>query len=69
MDLEVIIANINKKDREITLSLRALEKQEERSALEENVLRNKEIEEESKSNLGDMIKAEIEDKDSTKGNE
>jgi len=69
LELEVIIANINTKDREITLSLRALEKQEERSALEENVLRNKEIEEESKSNLGDMIKAEIEDKDSTKGNE
>ena len=69
MELEVIIANINKKDREVTLSLRALEKQEERSALEENLLKNKEIEEASKSNLGDMIKAEIEDKDTIKGNE
>ena len=62
IEMEVIIANINKKSREIILSLRALEKAEERSALEENVQRNKEIEEASKSNIGDMIKAEIEEK-------
>jgi len=61
LEMEVVIANINKKDREIILSLRALEKAEERSALEETTQKNKEIEEASKSNLGDMIKAEIEE--------
>ena len=58
-DLEVVIANINKKEREIILSLRALEKQEEKSALKDNAQKNKEIEEASKSNIGDLIKAEM----------
>ena len=61
MDLEVIVANINRKDREIILSLRALEKQEEKSALKDNAAKNKEIEEAHKSNIGDLIKAEIEE--------
>ena len=60
-DIEVVVASIDKKDREIILSLRALEKAEERDALKDNVERNKEIEESSKSNIGDMIKAELED--------
>ena len=60
-DIEVVVASIDKKDREIILSLRALEKAEERDALKDNVDRNKEIEEASKSNLGDMIKAELQD--------
>ena len=58
--MEVVIANINRKDREIILSLRALEKQEERSALHDNAQKNKEIEEANKSNIGDLIKAELE---------
>ena len=61
IELEVVIANINKKDREIILSLRALEKQEEKTALKDNAAKNKEIEEANKSNLGDLIKAELED--------
>ena len=60
-EIEVAVASIDKKDREIILSLRALEKAEERDALKDNVERNKEIEEASKSNIGDMIKAELED--------
>ena len=60
-DIEVVVASIDKKDREIILSLRALEKADEREALKDNVERNKEIEEASKSNIGDMIKAELED--------
>ena len=55
--------NINKKDREIILSLRALEKQEEKSALKDNALKNKEIEQATKSNIGDLIKAEMQDTD------
>ena len=64
LEVEVVIANINKKEREIILSIRALEKAEERNALEDIDQRNKEIEDATKSNLGDMIKAEIEDKES-----
>ncbi len=60
-EIESVIASIDKKDREIILSLRALEKAEEREALKDNVERNKEIEEASKSNIGDMIKAELQD--------
>ena len=62
-EIEVVIANINSKDREIILSLRALEKQEEKSALKDNALKNKEIEEATKSNIGDLIKAEMQDAD------
>ena len=62
-EIEVVIANINRKEREIILSLRALEKQEEKSALKDNALKNKEIEEATKSNIGDLIKAEMQDTD------
>ena len=62
-EIEVVIANINKKDREVILSLRALEKQEEKSALKDNAMKNKEIEEATKSNIGDLIKAEMQDSD------
>jgi len=61
MELEVVVANINRRDREVILSLRALEKQEERSALKDNAAKNKEIEEANKSNIGDLIKAEMGD--------
>ena len=64
LEIEVVVANINKKDRELILSIRALEKAEEKSALVDIDQKNKEIEEATKSNLGDMIKAEIEEKDS-----
>tara|TARA_Y100000741_G_scaffold234457_1_gene179246 strand:+ start:840 stop:2525 length:1686 start_codon:yes stop_codon:yes gene_type:complete len=63
LELEVVIANINSNDREIILSIRALEKQEEKEALKDNALKNKEIEETSKSNIGDLIKAELDDSD------
>lgn len=63
LEIEVVVANINQKDREIIVSLRALEKADERAALKENVKKNLEIEEASKSNIGDMIKAELEEKE------
>ena len=66
-EMEVVIANIDRKDRRIILSLRALEKQEERSALQDNAQKNKQIEEATKSNIGDLIKAEL--GDSKKKNE
>ena len=66
-EMEVVIANIDRKGRRIILSLRALEKQEERSALQDNAQKNKQIEEATKSNIGDLIKAEL--GDSKKKNE
>ena len=63
LEIEVVIANINTKEREIILSLRALEKQEEKNALKDNALKNKQIEEATKSNIGDLIKAEMQDTD------
>ena len=63
IELEVVIANKSSKDREIILSLRALEKQEEKSALRDNAQKNREIEDATKSNIGDLIKAEMEDSD------
>ena len=62
-EIEVVIANVNRKDREIILSLRALEKQDEKSALKDNAIKNKAIDEASKSNIGDLIKAEMQDSD------
>tara|TARA_Y100001970_G_scaffold287736_1_gene413112 strand:+ start:900 stop:2579 length:1680 start_codon:yes stop_codon:yes gene_type:complete len=59
LEMEVVIANLGKKDREIILSLRALEKAEEREALQEQDRKNKQIEDSSKSNIGDMIKAKL----------
>tara|TARA_X000000368_G_scaffold296076_1_gene235671 strand:- start:472 stop:2157 length:1686 start_codon:yes stop_codon:yes gene_type:complete len=64
LEMEVVVANINKKDREIILSLRALEKQEEKSALQDNAEKNREIEDATKSNIGDLIKAEMKDSES-----
>lgn len=61
LEMEVVIANLGKKDREIILSLRALEKAEEREALQEQDKINKEIEDSSKSNIGDLIKAKLDD--------
>ena len=61
LEMQVVIANLGKKDREIILSLRALEKAEEREALQEQDRINKEIEDSSKSNIGDLIKAKLDD--------
>ena len=63
LELDVIVANIQNKERGIILSIRALEKAEEKEAIKENIQKNKKIEEETKSSLGDMIKAEIEEND------
>ena len=61
LEIDVVIANLGKKDREIILSLRALEKAQQKEALQEQDRINKEIEDSSKSNIGDMIKAKLDD--------
>ena len=59
LEMEVVIANLGQKDRQIILSLRALEKAEEREALQEQDKKNQAIEDSSKSNIGDLIKAKL----------
>jgi ribosomal protein S1 len=57
-----LISNIDRKERKIWGSMKALEKSKEKEILKENEMKNKEIEESSKSSIGDLIKEELEDK-------
>ena len=63
------ITSIDKKERFLNLSIRALEKSEEKSLLKENVKKNKEIEESTKTSIGDLIKDEIKESSSDKDEE
>ena len=56
------ISNIDRKERKIWGSMKALEKSMEKEILKENQMKNKEIEDSSKSSIGDLIKEELEDK-------
>ena len=60
-EIEALVTSIGRKDRLINLSIRAMEKAEEKSILKENVEKNKQIEASSKTSIGDLIKDEIED--------
>ena len=61
-EVNFLISNIDRKERKIWGSMRALEKSKEKEILKENEIKNKEIEESSKSSIGDLIKEELEDK-------
>ena len=61
-EINFLISNIDRKDRKIWGSMKALEKSKEKEFLKENEMKNKEIEESSKSSIGDLIKEELEDK-------
>ena len=50
-----------RKNRQINLSVFALEKAEEKEILKENISKNKQIESETKTSIGDLIQDEIED--------
>ena len=63
------ITSIDKKERFLNLSIRALEKTEEKSLLKENVKKNREIEESTKTSIGDLIKDEIKESSSDKDEE
>ena len=63
------ITSIDRKERFINLSIRALEKSEEKSLLKENVKKNKEIEESTKTSIGDLIKDELDESSSDKDEE
>jgi len=61
-EINFLISNIDRKERKIWGSMKALEKSKEKEILKENEMRNKAIEESSKSSIGDLIKEELEDK-------
>jgi len=60
-----LVTSIDRKNRQINLSVFALEKAEEKEILKENISKNKQIESETKTSIGDLIQDEIED--SSKG--
>ncbi len=68
-EIEALVTSIGRKDRLINLSIRAMEKAEEKSILKENVEKNKQIEASSKTSIGDLIKDEIEESTTKKDEE
>ena len=56
-----MVTSIDRKNRQINLSVFALEKAEEKEILKENISKNKQIESEAKTSIGDLIQDEIED--------
>ena len=56
-----LVTSIDRKNRQINLSVFALEKAEEKEILKENISKNKKIESETKTSIGDLIQDEIED--------
>ena len=68
-EIEALVTSIGRKDRLVNLSIRAMEKAEEKSILKENVEKNKEIEASSKTSIGDLIKDEIEESSAKKDEE
>ena len=61
-EISFLISSIDRKERKIWGSMKALENSKEKEILKENEIKNKEIEESSKSSIGDLIKEELEDK-------
>ena len=68
-EIEALVTSIGRKDRLINLSIRAMEKAEEKSILKENIEKNKQIEASSKTSIGDLIKDEIEENTTKKDEE
>ena len=55
-----MVTSIDRKNRQINLSIFALEKSQEKELIKENISKNKKIESETKS-IGDLIQEELED--------
>ena len=56
-----LVTSIDRKNRQINLSVFALEKAEEKEILKENISKNKQIESETKTSIGDLIQEELSD--------
>ena len=55
------VTSIDRKNRQVNLSIKALEKSQEREILKENITKNKQIESETKTSIGDLIQDELDD--------
>ena len=56
-----LVTSIDKKNRQINLSVFALEKSQEKELIKENISKNKQIESETKTSIGDLIQEELSD--------
>ena len=52
---------IDRKNRQVNLSVFALEKSQEKELIKENISKNKQIESETKTSIGDLIQEELGD--------
>ena len=56
-----LVTSIDRKNRQVNLSIFALEKSQEKELIKENISKNKQIESETKTSIGDLIQEEIDD--------
>ena len=56
-----LVTSIDRKNRQVNLSIFALEKSQEKELIEENISKNKQIESETKTSIGDLIQEELSD--------
>ena len=55
------MTSIDRKNRQVNLSVFALEKSQEKALIKENISKNKQIESETKTSIGDLIQEELSD--------
>ena len=60
-NISSLVTSIDRKNRQINLSIFALEKSQEKELIKENISKNKKIESETKTSIGDLIQEELED--------
>ena len=56
-----LVTSIDRKNRHVNLSVFALEKSQEKELIKENISKNKQIESETKTSIGDLIQEELSD--------
>ena len=56
-----LVTSIDRKNRQVNLSIFALEKSQEKELIKENISKNKQIESETKTSIGDLIQEELSD--------
>ena len=57
----MLFRSIDRKNRQVNLSVFALEKSQEKELIKENISKNKQIESETKTSIGDLIQEELSD--------
>ena len=60
-NISSLVTSVDRKNRQINLSIFALEKSQEKERIKENISKNKKIESETKTSIGDLIQEELED--------